>query len=70
MKLSRTQQELYDYMKSGGVVLYMSGINAYWFRADSFKHATAAARSLIAKGVARNVGGWRDSKLVLLKEAA
>lgn len=55
-KLSKTQQELYDAMKSGTSVYYMRFMgrfnpNPYYFRGDILKHCTAAARALEDKGL-------------------
>lgn len=57
MKLSKTQQELVDYIKGGGVVSYMEYMGSfnpseYWFRHDNGDRVTAAAKALIKKGVA------------------
>jgi hypothetical protein len=70
IKLSKTQQELYDAMKSGVVVHYMPyagrfNQTAYYFRTDTMKRCTAAAEALREKGLAQQTGGWRDETLTL-----
>ena len=52
MKLSKTQQELFDAMKAGVVVHYMPYMGtfnptAYYFRNDTNKRCTAAAKALL-----------------------
>lgn len=74
IKLSKTQQELYDAMKAGVVVHYMPyagrfNPNAYYYRSDTFKHCTAAANALISKGLAKNEGVWNREKLILKEQA-
>lgn len=51
MKLSKTQQELYDAMKRGVVCHFMSGLNCYYFRCDSMKRCTTTARALLKTGL-------------------
>lgn len=67
--LSKTQQELYDAMK-GGVILYfmpyMGRFNpcSYYFRNDTLKHCTAAARALLERGLVEKYDeDWRGHKL-------
>lgn len=72
MKLSKTQQELYDAMKAGvGVhyMRYMGSLNpsAYYWREDNNQRVTAAASALIEKGIAKQVGKHNDIKLVLVE---
>ncbi|CAN7773866.1 hypothetical protein LJR290_007678 [Variovorax sp. LjRoot290] len=67
MKLSKTQQELFDAMKAG-VVVHMAWTRAtggYYFRADNMKNCTAAALALSKKGFAKNEGRFEDKVLVL-----
>lgn len=64
VKLSKTQQELYDAMKSGVEIHYMRYMGsfnptAYYFRADNYRRVTAAVRGLLDKGVAEKFD--RDS---------
>lgn len=67
--LSKTQQELLDYLRAGGVCIhapYAGRFNpsAYWYRRDSFKRCTAAAEALIKKGLAEEFDkNWRGNKL-------
>lgn len=63
-KLSKTQQELLDAMKSGVRVIYMRYMGtfnpkAYYFRADNNKRVTAAATALLEKGYAVRINKER-----------
>lgn len=73
MKLSKTQQDLYEALRNGVVIYYMPyagnfNPHAYFFRSDSNQRVTAAADALQKKGIAKLAGGWRDRKLVLSEE--
>lgn len=68
-KPTKTQQELLDAMQSGVRVIYMRSMGrfnptAYYFRADTHKRVTAAARALLEKGLIERVnqklGGDHD----------
>jgi hypothetical protein len=55
-KLSKTQQELLDAITGGTRVHYMPYMGnfnekAYYFRCDTLKRRTAAARALLEKGL-------------------
>ena len=69
MKLSKTQQELLDAMRSGVVVHHMPyagrfNPTAYYFRNDNMKRCTAAAEALLNKGFAEKYGvDFRGHKL-------
>lgn len=57
VKLSKTQQELYDALNSGVICYFMPyrgrfNPNAYYFRKDNHKRCTAAAQALLEKGLA------------------
>jgi hypothetical protein len=72
MKLSKTQQELYDAMKAGVIVHYMPYMGRfnpteYYFRSDNSKRVTSAANALKEKGLAETVGKYNDKKLVLIE---
>ena len=75
MKLSKTQQELYDAILSGVVVYYMPYMGRfggdYYYRADNLKRCTSAARALGDKKlVERFDESWRGHKLRALKKDA
>lgn len=53
MKLSKAQKEVVDYIKSGGTVHFIKGIESYFFRGDNYKKVTKACVALILKGIAR-----------------
>ncbi len=69
MKLSKTQQELLDALRSGVILHYIPyagrfNPNAYYFRSDNMKRCTAAAEALIAKGFAEVYAkDWRGHKV-------
>jgi hypothetical protein len=69
MKISKTQQELYDAMKNGVKVSYMPYMgrfrpNAYYFRYDNNKRVTAAAEALLKRGLAEKYDkDWRGHML-------
>lgn len=63
VKLSKTQQELFEAMKSGTTVRFMPyagrfNPNPYYYRGDNFKRITSAAMGLRKKGIA--VPGKKD----------
>jgi len=62
-KLSKTQQELLDAIKSNTQVFFMAGRNAYAFRGDTHKSCTKTVTILLEKGLVKKVGenwkGWR-----------
>jgi len=56
MKLSKTQSELLDAMSKGVTCVYMRYMGRfnptpYYFRSDNMKRCTAAATSLLEKGL-------------------
>lgn len=68
--LTKPQQELYDAMLRGAKCIYMPfagsfNPSAYYFRDDTMKRCTAAAKVLLKRGlVEKNVGDWRGHTLV------
>lgn len=70
MKLSKTQLELLEAMKNGVKCHYMPyagrfNPTAYYFRNDTMKRCTAAARALLEKGLAvKTNSDWRGHVLV------
>jgi hypothetical protein len=71
-KLPKTQQELYDAMLKGVKCRYMPYLgsfnpNPYYFRSDTMKHCTAAAKALLAKGLLKEIDrDWRGHTLVAI----
>jgi len=71
MRLSKTQTELLEAMKTGVICWYMPYMGrlnptAYYYRSDTMKRCTAAARALLKKGlVEKKDRDWRGHKLVL-----
>lgn len=66
MKLSKTQQNLYDAMKHGVICHYMEYMGRfrprpYYFRTDTHKHCTAAANALVKKGLVEKYNQYRYS---------
>lgn len=74
MKLSKTQQELLDAMKSGVEVIYMPYMGRfnpqdYYFRADNHKRCTAAAKKLKALGLVEVFDkDWKGHRLRIKKD--
>ena len=71
MKLSKTQQELLDAMRAGKVVHYMRYMGRfnpvpYYFLSGSMKKCTAAAETLIKKGLAEHYtkSGYSDDAIL------
>lgn len=70
-RLSRTQQDLFEAMKSGVYCKYMPyqgrfNPTAYYYRSDTMKRCTAAAEALLKKGLVEvKDKDWRGHKLVL-----
>jgi hypothetical protein len=60
VRLSTTQQNLLDAMRSGVRVHFMSGLNAHCFRTDTHASCTATVAALRRKGLieAYNID-WR-----------
>lgn len=70
MKLTKTQQELFNAMKAGVSVYFMGYMgrfnpSAYYYRADNNRRVTAAAKALLEKGLATLSGDLRDRELKL-----
>lgn len=42
MKLSKAQQSVIDYLKSGGIIHYIDGLNAKCFRSDNYRNISWA----------------------------
>lgn len=55
MKLTRTQQELYDAMLAGHRCLWMTGLDAYYFRSDTYRRCTRTVEALLKMGLARKI---------------
>lgn len=76
-QLPPTQKELLAAMKKGAVCHYMPYMgrfrpNAYYFRSDTMKHCTAAARALVEKGLVEVIDKdqWSERHKLAYREEA
>lgn len=64
-KLTKTQQELYDAMKAGVVVKFVARSPEYYWRSDTYRNCTVAARSLLVMDIAEKYDTQLDGAFKL-----